>query len=123
MPPGAVSPSELEVMKVLWKSSPQTAAQVVALLKDHGWSESTIKTLLSRLVKKGFLAAVAEKNRFSYSPLVDEATFGFDRGSELAKAFTGGPAFPVMLQFLQTSTLTPAQIDELKRVLEDKTHD
>jgi len=109
-------------MKILWKDHPQTASQVIAALRPLGWSESTVKTLLSRLVKKGVLATVAEKNRFSYSPLVDESTFGSDRGRELAKAFTGGPAFPVMLQFLQTTSLSPSEIEELKRVLEEKTH-
>lgn len=123
MAPGSVSPSELEVMKILWKDHPQTASQVGSALHDLGWSESTVKTLLSRLVKKGILAAVAEKNRFSYSPLVDEAAFALQRGAELSRVFSGGPAFPVMLQFLQTTELSPAEIDELKRVLEEKSHD
>jgi BlaI family penicillinase repressor len=122
MPNLAISPSELEVMKILWPDHPLTAAQVVAALGSQGWSESTVKTLLARLVKKGVLGTRAEKNRFFYTPLVDEAAFARARGTELAQTLGGGPAFPVMVQFLQTADLTPGEIAELKKLLEDKIH-
>jgi len=118
-----MSASELEVMKVLWKDHPQTAAQVIAALAPLDWSESTVKTLLARLVKKGWLAAESEKNRFSYRPLADQAAFGEDRGRELARSLTGGPAFPVMLQFLKTAELSPAEIAQLRQVLEGRSDD
>ena len=49
-----ISDSEWRVMQVLWEQGPQTANNVVeALSGEVEWNPRTIKTLISRLVKKG----------------------------------------------------------------------
>src|SRR3981081_3197798 len=50
----SISESEWKVMKVLWAKSPQPAFDIInALAQTEDWHPSTIKTLLSRLHKKG----------------------------------------------------------------------
>src|SRR5947207_9335279 len=49
-----ISDAEWDVMKVVWDHGPLTAGEVVRhLAAERRWSPRTIKTLLSRLVKKG----------------------------------------------------------------------
>ncbi|MEJ9132311.1 BlaI/MecI/CopY family transcriptional regulator, partial [Bacillus thuringiensis] len=46
-----ISEAELEVMKVLWSKSPQTANEVIEELeKNMDWKPKTIRTLINRLV-------------------------------------------------------------------------
>ncbi len=48
-----ISEAELEVMKVLWSKSPQTANEVIEELeKNMDWNPKTIRTLINRLVHK-----------------------------------------------------------------------
>ncbi|MDT3496361.1 BlaI/MecI/CopY family transcriptional regulator, partial [Bacillus toyonensis] len=52
-----ISEAELEVMKVLWSKSPQTANEVIEELeKNMDWKPKTIRTLINRLVHKEAVA-------------------------------------------------------------------
>lgn len=49
-----ISEAELEIMKVLWSNSPQTANEIIEELEDEmDWKPKTIRTLINRLVQKG----------------------------------------------------------------------
>ena len=51
-----ISEAEWEVMRVVWSNRDTTSKFVIDTLGDEkSWTPSTIKTLLSRLVEKGFL--------------------------------------------------------------------
>lgn len=48
-----ISEAELEVMKVLWSKSPQTANEIIQALEGQmNWNPKTVRTLINRLVKK-----------------------------------------------------------------------
>ena len=48
-----ISEAELEIMKVLWSNSPQTANEIIEELEDAmDWKPKTIRTLINRLVQK-----------------------------------------------------------------------
>lgn len=77
-----ISDAEWEVMRVLWTLGPQKSQRVIDVLTNKmQWQPSTIKTLLSRLVKKGALATEKIKRSFVYSTTVDEQTM-MNRASE-----------------------------------------
>ena len=52
-----ISEAELEIMKVIWEAGePVPSTDIVRRLKDKcGWEDTTIYTMLSKLVKKGVL--------------------------------------------------------------------
>lgn len=51
-----ISAAEWEVMRVVWASGDIKSSDIITILrKKYQWSDSTIKTLIGRLVeKKGF---------------------------------------------------------------------
>jgi BlaI family penicillinase repressor len=56
-----IADSEWRVMQVLWEHGPQTANDIVhALSGEVSWKPRTIKTLISRLVKKGAVKVLEE---------------------------------------------------------------
>ena len=56
-----VTDAEWEVMNVLWDESPRTANDVIETLSERmKWHATTVKTLLSRLVKKGVVPTMRD---------------------------------------------------------------
>ncbi|HBN83458.1 MAG TPA: CopY family transcriptional regulator [Clostridiales bacterium] len=66
---GKIQDAELEVMRVLWeKADAMSLIDIRKILSDRcGWEDSTIKTLLRRLLDKGI---VRLEKRGVYSPVV-----------------------------------------------------
>lgn len=67
------SAAEWEVMRVVWSLEVPTSRDVATILKSsQNWEANTTKTLLSRLVKKGYLSTQKEGKRYIYTALVTE---------------------------------------------------
>ena len=115
-----VSESEWAVMEVLWASSPQPASAVAKLLKeDTGWAENTVRTLLSRLVEKGALKVVeADGGPRLYAPAVNRETcVKAESESFLGRIFQGASK-PLLVHFARNARLTPDEVRELKKLLD-----
>ena len=118
--PPRISDAEWAVMGAVWERHPVTAQEVALALADRGWSDRTVKTLLSRLVKKGALGFEAEGKRYRYHPLVERDACLRAEGHSLLERTAGGAASPVLTLFLERADLSPAEIDELRRLLDEK---
>ena len=115
-----ISPSELEVMKVLWAHAPQTAADVAGTLApDTGWSERTVKTLLARLVEKGALKPEAEGRRYLYTPLIEQKDYRTKAARQFVDKLFGGRAAPLVAHLAEKEGLTSDDIAELEALIED----
>jgi BlaI family penicillinase repressor len=117
-----ISESEWAVMKVIWDQGPCSAGDVIAALTqtDASWHPKTIKTFLNRLVKKKALDVRKEGRAYSYYPLVQEAEC-VDAASEsfLERVF-GGSLKPMLAHFVEHKKLSTNEIQELKRLLEER---
>ncbi|WP_243681654.1 CopY/TcrY family copper transport repressor [Lacticaseibacillus manihotivorans] len=68
-----ITPAEWDLMRIVWTKGDVHSRDLITLLQQkRDWSESTIKTLLGRLVKKGLLNVSKDGRRFTYSATVDE---------------------------------------------------
>jgi len=64
-----LSEFEWDVMKAFWERGPMAARDVYAhTASQRGWAYETVKTMLSRLVKKGALVYEQIGNSFLYRP-------------------------------------------------------
>src|SRR4051794_15345534 len=119
--PPQISDSEWDVMKVVWDHGPTTAGEIVRRLAPAtGWRPRTIKTLLGRLVRKGAVAMDSDDKRFIYKAAVRrEACIRSESRSFLSRVFDGAVA-PALVHFLKDSKLSPAELDELKRILDQE---
>ena len=116
-----ISDAEWMVMKAVWPLRAATAKEVVEQLKSvTDWKPKTIHTLLGRLVQKGALACDKSGREYLFKPLVDEEECRLQASrSFLARVFDGEIA-PFLACFLERGKLSPAEINELKSILEDK---
>jgi len=116
-----VSEAEWEVMRILWETSPLAAIEIVRRLEhSFSWSPKTIRTLISRLVQKGAIGYVEKGKAYDYFPIVgEEECMKAERKSFLKKIY-GGALQPMLVHFLQEEQLTPADVEELRRLLEQQ---
>ena len=111
--------TELEVMKALWDSGPDTPrAALERALAPHGWAANTINTYLSRLADKGFVQVRREGKNNLYTPLVSrEAYQAFDSRAVLDRLYGSSPRNFVAA--LARDGLAPGEVDELRALLDE----
>jgi BlaI family penicillinase repressor len=116
-----ISDAEWAVMEPIWAVGACTAAEVIKQLRGtHDWNQSTIRTLLARLVEKGALAYDVDGPRYIYRAAVSRRRCVRQEGrSFLEKAF-GGDVAALVAHFVADSPLDTHQIDELRQLLQRK---
>lgn len=107
-------------MEVLWLTSPVSTEDVVAVLqKKHDWQESTIKTLLNRLLNKGAISAEREGRRYLYAPILQRGQWLSIESEGMLDRLFGGRIAPFVAHFSKHRKLTKQDLAELKRLIED----
>jgi BlaI family transcriptional regulator, penicillinase repressor len=120
----SISEAESVVLAVLWRSSPlATEAIIAALADEQNWQESTIKTLLSRLVKKGAVRAEKEGRRYLYSPLLTREEWLSSESEGLLNRLFGGRVAPLVAHFSKQRKLSKRDLADLKRLIQELDND
>lgn len=117
-----ISDSEWTIMEALWESSPQTASELTKTLRvSMNWAENTVRTLLTRLVDKGALkTAENASGTRTYLPAVKRETCVRAEGQFFLDRVFGGAAKTLLVHFAQNSKLSPDEIKELKKLLDQQ---
>lgn len=114
----SISEAEAVVMAVLWQAGAMaTEAVVAALAPERQWQESTIKTLLSRLLKKGAIRARKQGRRYVYSPVLTREQWLSSESEGLLDRLFGGRVAPLVAHFSKHRKLSKRDIEELKRLI------
>lgn len=120
-PTPKISDAEWQVMRLLWERAPQTTNEVVeALAGQTTWKPKTIMTLLTRLVKKGALAFEKKGRVYEYSPRVREEDCVRAESRSFLDRVYGGSLRPMLAHFLEETPLSKEEIEELRRILDEK---
>jgi BlaI family penicillinase repressor len=113
-----ISEAEWEVMKVLWKTSPKTANEIVDELKGKTrWKRETIRTLINRLVQKKVLGFDKKGRQYHYFPRITEAEGIKTEAESFVKRIGGGSIEPMLAAFVEEKQLSAEKIERLKRIL------
>ena len=116
-----IADSEWRVMQVLWQRGPQTANDVVSALSGEvNWKPRTVKTLISRLVKKGAVKVTEEGYRYRYSAAVAESECVHSETKSFVRRVYQGAAKPALAAFLENADLSEREIDDLQKILDRK---
>ena len=116
-----ISESEWAVMKVIWNDNPITSNSIVeALSGSTDWKPKTIKTLLTRLVKKGAVGYKNKGREYHYYPIIEESVLVKAESRSFLKRVFGGALKPMIATMVESEDLTQKEIEELKSLLEKK---
>ncbi|APQ75658.1 BlaI/MecI/CopY family transcriptional regulator [Clostridium botulinum] len=116
-----ISAAEWEVMKLLWKESPLTSEKIINLLTEKmDWSTQTVKTFITRLLKKEAIGFKKVGRAYNYYPLISEnECIKAENQSFLQKVYDGAVGM-LFTRFLEEETLSEEEIEELEQILKDK---
>ena len=118
--PESISEAESAVLAVLWRKGAATAEEVVAALAEpRNWQDSTVKTLLGRLLRKGAVRARKDGRRFIYSPTLAREEWLSRESESLLNRLFGGRVAPLVAHFSRQRKLSKRDIRELKRLVEE----
>ncbi len=113
-----ISSAEQEVMEVLWRESPLTAAEVAERVPaERGWSIRTVKTLLSRLLAKRALVHEEEGRRYLYRPAVAREDYVAQESQRLLDRLFGGRVTPLVAHLAERDDLSERDIAEIEALL------
>lgn len=109
--------TELEVMKALWDTGPDTPRSTLEQrLAPFGWVSNTVNTYLSRLVSKGFVSVRREGKSNQYTPLVGRDEYmTFDSRAVLDRLY-GSPRNFVAA--LARKGLDEGELEDLRTLLD-----
>ncbi|HEX3148123.1 MAG TPA: BlaI/MecI/CopY family transcriptional regulator [Gemmataceae bacterium] len=115
-----ISETEQAVLKVLWDMDRGTVREVLDALIDqgHSWAYTTVQTLLTRLMAKGYVAADRSGPAHVYRAAVSRGELLQQRLSDLADTFCEGTTSPLMLALVEGSALTPQEIAQFRDLLD-----
>ncbi len=118
---GEPTPAEWKVLKIVWDREPCPACDVVAEASEaFGWSTSTVKTLLLRLVEKGFLRTRRVGNSFLYSKASSPVRALRRAGDALLEHASDATVGPLLAHLVKRSRLSREDLEELRSLLDQK---
>ena len=114
-----LSAAEWKVMNTVWRLKRCAAREVCeAAQAEFGWSASTVKTLLRRLVEKGYLQTTQVGNSFLYRPARPALSALRRAADTLLQNALEGTVGPLLAHMVKTSRLSPEEVAELRALLD-----
>lgn len=113
-----ISSAESILMQALWDRQPQAADELIkALGPVQGWHESTIKTLITRLLQKQAIVADKDGRRSLYSPVLTRDAWIAAQSESLLDRVFGGRVAPLVAHFAEQRKLSRKDLAELKQLI------
>jgi predicted transcriptional regulator len=118
MAEGRISGAESRIMEALWRCGPLTPEGVVAEVGEAaGWAPGTVKTLITRLLRKKAIEGRREANGYFYRPLISREAYVQSESQSLVDRLFGGEVAPLVAHFAEHRALTPKDIAHLKSLI------
>jgi BlaI family transcriptional regulator, penicillinase repressor len=116
-----LSKAEWKVMKVVWELRKAMAREIYSIAgEEHSWTPTTVKTLLNRLVEKGYVSTTRVGNGFVYRPARSALSTLQTAADALLTNAVDGATGPLLVHLVEKSPLSEADLDSLQRLIEAK---
>lgn len=111
--------AELDVMLCLWRyDAPVRTAQLFADVQaSRGWTISTLKVLLSRLVEKDFVELTREGRFTLYRALVSEKTYRRKETKNLVKRYYQNSVKSMIAALVSEEGLSGTDLAEIEAII------
>ncbi len=123
----SLSPSEREVIAVLWEADrPLPAAKVAEeLARKTGWHLSTTRTFLKRLETKGAveIRKLASERGAVYIPLLDEEDVCVAEAETTLKKYFNGTLCDLTRAFVERNRVSVDELRQLRDIIERELDD
>ncbi len=112
--------AEWKVMRIVWQRKSCAARDVYQeTARQYGWAPSTAKTLLRRLVEKGYLQVKRIGNSFLYRPAEPAIKTLAGAADTLLGHALEGTVGPLLIHMVKSSNLSAEEFAQLKALLDE----
>lgn len=114
-----ISDTEMEIMLVVWeKKNPSVRDIVQAVYSQHSQTlHTTVKSLLERLNKKGFVECDRSDHVHRFRALIERETFVQSQVGKLADNVYSGNVAPVLLSMVEKVRLSKKDRETIEEIL------
>jgi predicted transcriptional regulator len=120
-PAKPLTPTELEMMNVIWRLGPCTVNQVVAALREQReLAYTSVSTIVRILEQKGFVSSTREGRGHVYAALVSKQDYQAQTLKRVvSNVFDGAPSLLVQ-RLLDSDALRPEELAKIKALLQER---
>lgn len=118
--PKPISDAELDLLKVLWRLGPSTVRQVLDGLApgSRSWAYTTVQTLLTRLVQKGYITASRDGRAHIFAAAVKREDLLGRELREIADRVCDGEATPLVLALVGKNRFSKEDLKQFRELLD-----
>lgn len=117
----SISDSEWEVMRIVWTLGETNTKQILNELQaKKDWTDSTIKTLIRRLVQKGWLNAKQDGRQYIYTATVNQTEMMYNEAKTLLNRMCDMHKGEVILKLLEDSPVSKGDLMKMKKEISQK---
>jgi predicted transcriptional regulator len=115
-----LSKTEEQLMELIWQSEKLFLKDIIDRYPEPKPATTTIATLLKRMQDKGFVGYETYGNSRQYYPLVKKADYFSKHVKGIIKNYFGDSTLQFASFFTTTSNLTSAELESLKKIIEQE---
>ena len=110
-----LSPTETEIMEVLWKSEGMTNNEIILYFRERGkdWKRQTTSTFLTRLMQKGVVVKDGHKYMAGYT----KKEFEQRQTREILDSMYGGSLANFIAALTGGGKITKEEAEELRDII------
>jgi predicted transcriptional regulator len=113
-----ISEAESQIMEALWRKTPLTAERIIDKVgKANGWAPGTVRTLITRLLRKKAIAGAREGEAYCYRPLIARSAWVQAESQGLLDRLFKGEVAPLVAHFAESRQLSAKDIKQLKALI------
>ena len=112
---------EWAIVKAVWDNQPCAAPTVQeALASERGWTYSTVKTMMDRMVTKGLLQTEKIRNLMLYRSVITRKDAQKSEIMKAVKRAFDGALTPMMQFMLDSNELSQSDLAQLEAIIKNK---
>jgi BlaI family transcriptional regulator, penicillinase repressor len=116
-----LSKAEWKVMKIVWELRKAMAREVyTTAVEQYAWTPATVKTLLKRLVDKGYVSTTRVGNGFVYRPAQTALSTLQAAADSLLTNAVEGVTGPLLAHLVESTALSEEDLDALQKLIDAK---
>ena len=114
--------NELEVLRLLWKTSPQKPAEIQS---SFGWEidNGTLRSVLVAMVDDGLLKRKKVGKAYVYSARVRRETLFKRMMGRIADVFADGSTGKLLMELASIEKLSEQELNELRKIADQEESD
>lgn len=115
----SITESEEIILEILEKKYPLTMKQIIGWVKkEKNWADSTIKTFVNRLVKKGQVTIIEKEVQY-FMPIHSREKRGLTAFSKVVDKYYDGHWQQAVLSFAENERITQEELESLIDYIKD----